>query len=370
MRKKVLIFGHNYAIQFIDVYNQYARLFDPAHYEVTIAYLTNAPDETVKKRTLAEHVVFLNMDKKSIRTLKAPAIKKMYRLCQANQFDIVICHRYKPTYIMMCVAKLMRIPQMIAVMHELNTMQSIKRRLSIALLGRRVLFAGVSNAVRDNMRRSLFFLPKEQIVTLYNVADIELTEPQLIPRDEARKLLQLNADDFVFSNLGRLVPNKDQATLIQAFAMIKPTCPKAKLIILGSGTLEKTLRAQVHELGLENDVIFTGFIDCGFRYMPAFDCFVLSSSQEAFGRVLIEAMIARLPLIGTRAHGIPEVIGEAGELVPVKDADALAAAMKHIYTLSPEERAALGDKAYKRVTAHFSLPAFKETFFRLISCPV
>lgn len=366
MRKNILILGHNDATQFIDIFNQYTRLFDQNKYKVTVAYLTGEPNEETKKRTIAENVIFLQFAKQSVRTLKIGAIRKLLKLCKENKFEIVICHRYKPTYIMMWVAQFFKIPALIFVMHELGTMSSLGRQLLIAALFRKNMqFAGVSNAVRDDMRKSLWSVPKDRITTLYNVIDFDLTEPQLLTRSEARKVLNLTEQDFVFGNIARLAPNKDQENLIHAFSLIKPYCPNIKLIIIGNGALETRLKEQVKSYSLTNDVIFTGYLASGFSYMKAFDCFTLSSIQEAFGRVLLEAMVAKLPIIATRVHGIPEVVGDAGIVVKAKDAAALSSAMKQIYTLSPEARAELGQKAYDRALTHFSIPTFNEEFWQL-----
>lgn len=366
MRKNILILGHSDATQFIDIFNQYTRLFDKNKYEVTVAYLTGEPNEETKRRTIAEQVIFLNTPKKSIRGLKVEPIRKLLALSRQKQFQIVICHRYKPSYIMMWVAQFYKIPALISVMHELKTMSSSGRQMVIAGLGRKnMLFAGVSNAVRDDLRKSLWSEPKDRIVTLYNVIDIDLTEPQLLSKTEARKALHLADDDFVFGNIARLAPNKDQENLIHAFSLIKPYCPKAKLIIIGDGELEARLKEQVKTLGLSNDVIFTGFLANGFRYMKAFDCFVLSSTQEAFGRVLLEAMIARLPIIATRVNGIPEVVANVGTLVEPKDPIVFSTAMKEVYALSTQEREQLGEIAYQHAQDHFSIPGFHKQFWQL-----
>src|SRR5690349_21701975 len=105
MRKSILIFGHGYATQFIDISNQYTKLFDPVKFEVTVAYLTGEPDEKIRQRHLAENVYFLNFSKRATRGLKIAAIKKMLRLQREKNFQIVICHRYKPSYIMLWVAR-------------------------------------------------------------------------------------------------------------------------------------------------------------------------------------------------------------------------------------------------------------------------
>lgn len=366
MRKQILIFGHDYATHFIDIYNQYTRLFDKNRFEVTVVYFKGKADDTVKQRTLAEHVVFLDASQGERRGMKAATIKEMLRLTKRKQFDLVICHRYKPSFIMLWVAQFQKIPALIFVMHELGTMRSWKRQLLIAALARRnMLFAGVSNAVRDDMRNDLWCVPKERIVTLYNVIDVELTEPQLYSKADARAALHLNPNDFVFGNLARLAKNKDQATLIQAFAKIKSNCPNAKLIILGKGELEPALKQLVAQHRLTNDVIFAGFVAHGLRYMRAFDCFVLSSIQEAFGRVLIEAMLAKLPIIATRVHGIPEVVGDAGFIVESRDVDTMANEMQKVYAFSLQQRIALGEKAYLHVKENYSIPAFEKQFWNL-----
>lgn len=367
MRKNVLILGHSYATQFIDVYNQYCRLFDPNDYNVTVAYLTGKPDENVRKRTLADDVLFLDTPKHKIAGLKIQPIVRLTKLCREKRFSAVICHRYKPSYILLWVALFCKIPTCVFVMHELHTMTSLRRQLLIAALSRKsMLFAGVSNAVRDDLRRSLWCIPNHRIITLYNVMDIDLTEPQLLNRELARKELTISPTDVVFGNVARLVPNKDHITLIDAFSLIKPHCPQAKLVIIGDGRLENELKNHVRLSGLENDVLFTGYLTGGYRYMKAFDCFVLSSTQEAFGRVLLEAMTAKIPIIATAANGIPEVVGNVGTLLQPKDKTGLAKAIQNIYALTQQQRDELGNIAYQHLQQHFSIPAFEQQFWNAV----
>lgn len=366
MRKKILILGHNAATQFIDIFNQYTRLFDKDKYEVTVAYLMGAPDNIVRQRTIAEHVLFLDLPKRSLRYLKIRAIKTLLSLCKREEYEMVICHRYKPTYIMLWVAQFCQIPALFFVMHEMRTMKALGRRLLIAALARKnMIFAGVSNAVRDDLRQRLLLIPNNRIVTLYNMIDIEYSLPALLPRAEAREALNLPENAFVFGNLARLVPNKDHENLIHSFSMIKPYCPDAKLIILGEGSLEAKLKEQVHHYGLTHDIIFAGFVPQASHYMNAFDCFVLTSVQEAFGRVLLEAMIAKLPIIATTVNGIPEVMGNTGKLIPPRDPIALITAMTQIYETSKRDRDAIGEKAWQHVNKSYSIPAFEKQFWSL-----
>lgn len=364
MRKNILIFGHNYGTQFVDIYNQYTRLFDTKKYHVTVAYLSGAQDPEVRQRTLAEEVIFFDFPKHAIRYLKIKPIFKLLQLFRQRNFSIVICHRYKPSYITLWAAQFCRIPACIFVMHEFKTLRSLGRKLIIALLGRKnMLYAGVSNAIRDDLRKSLPFLSKKRVTTLYNMIDVELTEPHYLTPREARAQLGLDEKAFIFGNLGRLVSNKNQQRLIQAFAKIKQTCPLAKLVIMGDGELEHELKAYTKSLNLQNDVFFTGFIPQGFKYMAAFDCFILPSTQEAFGRVLLEAMLAKIPVIASRIHGIPEVVGQAGELINPYDIEDIAQAMAKIYHSDRSERVQQANNGYERIKTSFAIPCFLQQFW-------
>lgn len=366
MKKNILIFGHGYATQFIDISNQYTQLFDKNKYEVTVAYLVGAPDESIRQQHLADHVVFVDSPKQSTRGLKLVAIKKMLELQRQKNFQIVVCHRYKPTYVMLWVAQFSPIPVLFSVMHELGTMNHIGRRLLIAALARKnTVFAGVSNAVRDNLRETIWRIPDERVITLYNMIDVDLTEPEFISRDTARESLNLSHNDFVFGNIGRLAKNKDQKSLISAFSLIKPYCPNAKLVIIGDGQLESSLKEQVQSLNLSKDVIFTGFVPQGYRFMKAFDVYISSSIQEAFGRVLLEAMLAKVPVIATRVNGVPEVLGDTGTLIEPANARQLADEMLALYKTSTLEREKLGLIGYEHTLENFSLQRFNEIFWDL-----
>lgn len=366
MRKNILIFGHGYAKQFIDVNNQYTQLFDKNKYAVTVVYLVGAPSEQIREQHLAENVIFLNYPGKVTRGLKIPAIKKMLSLCREKKFSIVICHRYKPTYIMLWIEKLQRIPALFFVMHEMKTMRAVTRKLLIASLARKnMLFAGVSNAVRDDMRRDMWRISKEKIITLYNMIDVESTENKIFSRSAARKQFNLPDDVFVFGTIGRLAKAKDHRSLIHAFALIKPQCPTAKLVIMGEGELEAESKAFAATFGLSEDVIFTGYVPDAFRYTKLFDTFILSSIKEAFGRVLLEAMVARTPIIATRVNGIPEVLGNTGILVDPANPAMLASAMLKTYQLSTQELSALGTQGYQRAVKDFSTQKFREIFWEL-----
>jgi glycosyltransferase involved in cell wall biosynthesis len=144
----------------------------------------------------------------------------------------------------------------------------------------------------------------------------------------------------VIATAGRLVPVKDHRTLIAAFAMLRSRRP-ARLVIFGEGPLEAQLRAQAVALGIEHSVLLPGYINDPAACYRAADLFVLSSTSEGFGNVLIEAMADGIPVVSTDApHGPREILddGRFGLLTPVGDAEALAAAMEQTLDSPPAPR--------------------------------
>lgn len=173
-------------------------------------------------------------------------------------------------------------------------------------------------------------LDAKRVVTIYNpVVDDALHA--CANAEPACSWLSARApcDPPVVLAAGRLVPQKDFATLIEAFALLRRMRP-ARLLILGEGELRASLTAQVARLGLENDVALPGFEPNPFSAMRAAQLFVLSSRFEGLGCVLIEAMACGTPVVSTDCPSGPHEVlqgGRWGRLVPVGDVAALAAAM-------------------------------------------
>ena len=129
--------------------------------------------------------------------------------------------------------------------------------------------------------------------------------------------------------VGRMKKVKDFPNLLSAFAGLLAQRP-ARLIVLGEGRLRPKLLSLAQELRISEQVDFPGFVENPYAFFAKADLFVLSSRYEALPTVLIEAMACGCPVASTDCPFGPREIledGRLGPLVPVGDADALAAAM-------------------------------------------
>lgn len=131
-----------------------------------------------------------------------------------------------------------------------------------------------------------------------------------------------------FLSVGRLVPQKNQALLIRAFA--RAAGPEDRLVLLGEGRLRRPLEALVARLGLKDKVSMPGHVDAPWPHFREADVFVLSSDYEGLGVVVVEALAAGLPLVVTDCCvNMAELTGGGrfGQMVPVGNEDALALAI-------------------------------------------
>ncbi len=153
----------------------------------------------------------------------------------------------------------------------------------------------------------------------------------------------------IIISAGRLTALKGFDLLIEAFAVVRSKI-SVRLVILGNGECESSLRALAVERGLSEDIYFAGWQSNPFAYFKQADMFVLTSQYEGFGNVIVEAMCCGLPVVSTNCPGGPVEIlgnGEFGLLVPINDVDALASAM-HLVLKDENLRLDLAAKSLRR----------------------
>ncbi len=352
----VLQFCHGYDGPFMDCARQYAALFVGTPYRVCTVYLTGAPSDQVVQGTGSDEVIFLDYSSRNVRGLKLGAIRDIRRLAGERRFVLCIAHRFKPIYVALLGTTL----PVIGVHHAFGDYRRRSRQLFANFYRKRLALLGVSNAVRDDMRACLPDWPAERIETLYNRIDVEAVQAEQLSRTAARAFLGLPEHAWIVGNVGRLHPDKDQATLIRAFAQALPALPAGSLLaIMGSGKLEASLKSLAAQLGVAEQVRFLGQVAHGRRYFKAFDLFALSSDHEPFGMVLLEAMAAGVPVVCSACGGGEEVVEGVGEVFALGDAGALATLMAR------QVPAQDGDATARIVKLRFSDRAAVEHFWAL-----
>ncbi|WP_426151510.1 glycosyltransferase [Pseudomonas sp. DC3000-4b1] len=360
--RRVLQFCHGYDGPFLDCARQYASLFTGSGHAVTTVFLTGRASDEVAAACASAEVLFLELSSKDVRGLKLGAIARLRRIVAERDFAFCIAHRFKPIYVALLATQL----PVLGVHHAFGDYQRRGRRLFANLFRRRLSLLGVSDAVRDDIRRCLSDWPAERIQTLYNRVDVTARQQALLSPAQAREALGLPVDAWVVGNVGRLHPDKDQATLLRGFAQALPGLPQgARLVIMGEGRLEGALKRLAEELGITAQVRFTGQVPNATCYFRAFDVFALSSDHEPFGMVLLEAMVAGVPILATACGGAREVVEGAGLLFPLGDATALAQALLEVANYGPGCRDALAASMAERLQARFSDQAVREAFWRL-----
>ncbi len=228
------------------------------------------------------------------------------------------------------------------------------------LFGRRLAAViCISEAVRDNMRRR--GADFGNLITIPNGLDPETMRVHTPPA-EVRSALGLDPDAVVIGMVGNIKAWKGQEILVQAMDRIRRACPAARCVLVGDTSpadleYEHAVRQLVSSLGLQQHVIFAGFQRNVTDFLLAFDVVVHASVlPEPFGRVILEAMACRKPVIGSRAGAIPEIIeeGVTGLTFPPGDPQALAEAIADV--IRNRERAReLGENGYHRLVERFHI---------------
>ncbi|POA53424.1 MULTISPECIES: glycosyltransferase [unclassified Pseudomonas] len=360
--RHVLQFCHGYDGPFLDCARQYANLFAGSGYRVTTVFLTGVADVEVAAGCASDEVLFMEYSSKAIRGLKLGAIRDLRKIAASRNFSFCIAHRFKPIYIALLGTRL----PVIGVHHAFSDYKRGSRKLFAGLFGKRLSLLGVSDAVRDDMRACLPKWPAQRIQTLYNRIDLEALQASQLNRAAARAELGLPADAWIVGNVGRLHPDKDQATLLRGFAAAAAQLPQgSQLAILGTGRLDKDLKSLARELGIADRVLFLGQVPEARRYFRAFDVFALSSDHEPFGMVLLEAMAAGVPLLATACGGAKEVVEGVGILFPLGDVEHLAQGLQHLAAMDEHQRRVCAELMLDRLRERFSDRAVRDVFWRL-----
>jgi glycosyltransferase involved in cell wall biosynthesis len=300
-----------------------------------------------------------------VRGLLLPALTYA-RFLRAGRYDLVHLNnsiiRNQPW---MLACRLARVP---CVTHE----RGISPRYSWLshTLGRRLrAVICISNAVRDNLVRA--GVDPHNLLVIRNGLDPASMRVEKSPA-QIREEHGIAPERPLIGMIGNIKEWKGQDTVVHAIAAIRHQMPDIACLLIGDtatsdSQFAERLRGLVAELGVGENIVFTGYRRNVADYMNALDVVVHASVEpEPFGRVLIEAMALGKPVVGANAGAVPEILdhGQAGKTFTPRDSNELAQVILSLLT----ERAAaarLAARGQRRVADEFHIRHNIEATHRL-----
>ncbi len=174
-------------------------------------------------------------------------------------------------------------------------------------------------------------IPEEKISCVLSAIDVDHYARQA-DRDWFAREFSVSPKELAVGMVAQFIPRKGHQLLVAAARGIISRRKDVRFVLCGRGPLEKEIRDQVVRWGLEGHFIFAGFREDLPRILPCFDLLVHPAFMEGLGVGLVQAAAAGVPIVASRAGGIPEIVqhGVNGLLVPPGDVRALEEAIMEL----------------------------------------
>ena len=296
---------------------------------------------------------------------KKPGIKpglifKLARLIREQRISVLHAHNMGPALYGALASKLSGPSAVIVTRHGRDAMKYNK------LIWNMIdAVASISeDTKREFLKNNNIELGKVHVI--HNGIDHAFFGDLSVDKAGLRSQLGIADADLVVGSVGRLCPEKDFITLIDALGFIVPRHPGVKLLIVGDGKLRAELEAYCKKSGLSQNVIFAGLRNDVRELLSLFDLFVLSSISEGMPLALLEAMASGKPSVVTSVGGNIEVTvdGVTGFVAPPQEPEALSARIVELL-INKELSVKFGEAARTRVIKYFSLDRMEKDYMEL-----
>jgi len=283
--------------------------------------------------------------------LKLPYLSyRVFQYCKKNNIKTSVTFLNRPCYINALMRTLWRFKGTIIMCertHQTTILASNSwffRKITTKLVSfsykRADLVLVNSYASKQDLQEN--FHVRKPMQVIYNPLDVATIQKQAMEPCN----IDFEKNCFYFISVGGFRKEKNINFMLDAFFIIKHL--PVKLILVGSGAQREELEKKVNDLGMKNQVIFTGFDNNPFKYVKRSNCYILTSYVEGFPNVLLEALACEKPIISTDCKSGPREllapgtdlhytakssyeIAEYGILTPVNDVANLAASMRKMY---------------------------------------
>ncbi|MET0067935.1 MAG: glycosyltransferase family 4 protein [Candidatus Thiodiazotropha sp.] len=280
-------------------------------------------------------------------------VEQIVSICHSQRIDILHTHEFRSNVYGLHIARKLKLP-IISTAHGWIA-NSFKRKI-FSMIDKTILslFFDRVIAVSDSVAHKIYAsrLRNNSIVTVHNTLD---TKGYRIHHDNGlRSRYAIPPQVPIIAKIGRLSPEKRQINLIRSIKRLVDAGYELRLLLIGVGPDEAELKALVAELGLQEIVLFTGFIREMQPVYSEVDLVVQASSTEGLPNVVLEAMLMRVPVIATDVGGTAEVINDesVGVLIRPGDDDQLTDSMRNFLD-APEQFRQKLDAAERRIRESF-----------------
>jgi len=217
----------------------------------------------------------------------------------------------------------------------------------------------ISEAVKQNMRAH--GVDYENMVTIHNGFDPDTAVVRTTP-EAIRERHGIREGDLTLGIVGNIKEWKGQETVVRSIDIVRKTFPNVKCLIVGDTSegdrhYEKRIRDLIDRMDLTRNIIFTGFQKNVPDYINVMDILIHASiDPEPFGRVLLEGMALKKPLVGANGGAVPEIVeeGVSGLTFIPGDPESLAAAISSIAS-DRSRMKRMGEMGYLRLMERFHI---------------
>lgn len=349
-----------------------ARWFHQNGYRVTIAFFydrDNLLDQW--KKSLPIPIYNLEAFRRSASPfqkiwLMLTGIKKLWALLRTEKFDAVITYTHDSNMIGLPLAWLAGVPARIGThLGVIRGMSAWRVKLHALLvnIGCIQTLIAASTGTMENAIHEGVSPAKVQVIP--NGVGIFETNPN--HRKKVREKLNVKDDEILIVAVGRLVYEKGHEFLIEAMQKVASQSPHTKAVICGDGPRYDELASMIKNKSLENHVKLIGLWDDIPQLLSAADIFVLPSRWEGLSIALLEAMMAKLPIVATQVEGAEEALqhGSHGLVTPTQNPQALAQAILELIA-NPEKRTKLGLAAREQVLQNYTIEIMCQRYLTVI----
>lgn len=340
------------------------------HYTHAIAFremgydvigITNI-DSPLAKKWVAGNLPTYQLELSNLSFLSLPKLIQVKNILQQNRIETVILNLSADLKIGGLAAWAGKIQQIV---YRRGQALPVRNTFLNRILFRKILTHIVANS--EEIKQQILssnpcLVPEKDIHVLYNAIDLDN-----YPISPKTPIYQRVSNELILGNAGRLVEQKGQQYLIKLAQHLKQARLRFKLLIAGEGPLLSHLKEHADQLGVQDHIVFLGFVDNIKSFMDSIDIFVLSSLHEGSANIVLEAMAFQKPVVAFDISSNRELIQDdkTGYLVDFADVRQLTARIMSLHR-DEDLRNQMGTNARKRIVQQHTHQHSVEGLIRLL----